>query len=104
MFMKTCVFVYDNVYEDLFMRQGKFSEKQTFLTPPDTYAYLCVSGDNKCLFYGKFVVLYFPETPVLRFALLPYYRRLLYVAIANNSHHFKPLDATSETEILMEAN
>ena len=28
---------------------------------------------KKCSFFGKFGVLYFLETPVLRFALLPYY-------------------------------
>ena len=43
-------------------------EKRTFLTP-------CVSGGKKCSFFGKFDVLCFLETPVLRFALLPYYRR-----------------------------
>ena len=40
--------------------------------PPDTYTYVCVPGGKKCLFYGKFGVLCFLETPVLRFALLPY--------------------------------
>ena len=29
---------------------------------------------SKCLFFGKFDLLCFLETPVLRFALLPYYR------------------------------
>ena len=37
--------------------------------------YVCVSGGKKCSFFGKFGVLCFLETPVLRFALLPYYRR-----------------------------
>ena len=32
-------------------------------------------GSKKCLFFGKFGMLCFPETPVLRFVLLPYYRR-----------------------------
>ena len=36
---------------------------------------LYISGDKTCLFFGKFDVLCFLETPVLRFALLPYYRR-----------------------------
>ena len=36
---------------------------------------VCVSGGKKCSFFGKFGVLCFLETPVLRFALLPYYRR-----------------------------
>ena len=35
----------------------------------------CVSGGKKCSFFGKFGVLCFLETPVLRFALLPNYRR-----------------------------
>ena len=29
-------------------------------------------GGKKCLFFGNFRVLWFLETPVLRFALLPY--------------------------------
>ena len=47
----------------------KFSEKRTFLT------YVCVSGGKKCSFFGKFDMLCFLETPVLRFALLSYYQR-----------------------------
>ena len=39
--------------------------------------YVCVSGGKKCSFFGKFGVLCFLETPVLRFALLPYYRRIV---------------------------
>ena len=39
-------------------------------------AYVCVSEGKKCSFFGKFGVLCFLKTPVLRFALLPYYRRL----------------------------
>ena len=31
---------------------------------------------KKCLFFGNFGVLCFLETPVLRFTLLPYYRRI----------------------------
>ena len=50
-------------------KHAKISEKH-FL-PPD----VCVSGGKKCLFFGYFGVLCFLETPVLRFALLPYYRR-----------------------------
>ena len=37
---------------------------------------VCVSGDKRSLFFGKFGVVCFLETPVLRFALLPYYRRI----------------------------
>ena len=36
---------------------------------------VCISGGKKCLFFGKLGVLCFLETPVLRFTLLPYYRR-----------------------------
>ena len=53
----------------------KFSENEHFL-PPDTHTHVCVSGGKKCLFFGKFGVLCFLETTVLRFVLLPYYRRL----------------------------
>ena len=49
--------------------------KSDHFLPPDTNTYLCVSGGKKCSFFGKFGVLCFFETPVLRFALLPYYRR-----------------------------
>ena len=51
------------------------SEKRTYLTP-DTHTYVYVSGGKKCSFWGKFSVLCFLETPVLRFSLLPYYRRI----------------------------
>ena len=37
--------------------------------------FLCISGGKKCLIFEKFGVLRFPVTPVLRFALLPYYQR-----------------------------
>ena len=37
--------------------------------------YVCVSVGKKCSFLGTFDVLFFLETPVLRFALLPYYRQ-----------------------------
>ena len=53
---------------------SNFPENEHFL-PPDTNMYVCVSGSKKCSFFGKLDVLCFLETPVLRFALLPYYRR-----------------------------
>ena len=40
-------------------------------------SYPVIRTRKKCLFYGNFGVLCFLETPVLRFALLPYYRRLM---------------------------
>ena len=50
-----------------------FPKNEHFL-PPDTHTYVCVSGGKKCSFFGKFGVLCFLETPVLRFVLLSYYR------------------------------
>ena len=38
----------------------------------------CVSGGKKCFWFGKFGVLYSLVTPVLRFALLSYYRRVIF--------------------------
>ena len=43
--------------------------------PPDTHTYMCVSVGEKRSFFGKFGVLCFLETPVLRFALLSYYEQ-----------------------------
>ena len=45
--------------------------------PPDTHMYVSVSEGKKCSFFEKFGVLCFLETPVLRFALLPYYRQVI---------------------------
>ena len=58
-------------------KRAKFSEKWAFLT--HWYEHLCVrirGGGEKCLFFREFGILCFLETPVLRFALLPYYRDL----------------------------
>ena len=57
-------------------KHAKFSEKRTFFTP-GTHTYVCVSGGKKRSFFGKFGVLCILVTSVLRFVLLPYYRRLL---------------------------
>ena len=54
-------------------KHAKFSESEHF-SPPDMLTYVSVSGGMKCSFLGKFGVLCFLETPVLRFTLLPYYR------------------------------
>ena len=54
----------------------KFPKKQTFLTPLYAHVRVRIRG-KKCLFFGNFGVLCFLETPVLRFALLPYYRRCI---------------------------
>ena len=53
------------------------SFRKKYFLPPDTHTYVCVSGGKKCSFFGKFGVLCFLETPVLRFALLPDYRRII---------------------------
>ena len=49
-------------------KTSNFPKNEHFL-PPDTHSYVCVSGGKKCLFLGKFDVLCFLETPVLRFTL-----------------------------------
>ena len=56
-------------------RTPSFPKNKQFL-PHDAHTYVCVSGGKKCLFFGKFGVLCFLETSVLRFAHLPYNRRL----------------------------
>ena len=47
---------------------------------------MCVSGGTKYLFFWKVIVCCFLETPVLRFALLPYFRQyegeLFYLRLA----------------------
>ena len=57
-------------------KQAKFSEKWTFLTP-DPHTCVCISGGKKCSFFGKFRVLCFLVTPILRFALFPYCWRII---------------------------
>ena len=56
-------------------KHAKFSEKRLFLTP--WYPHVCVSGGKKCSFFGKFGLLCFLETPILRFTLFAYYRRFI---------------------------
>ena len=45
--------------------------------------YVYVSGGKKCSFFGKFRVLCFLETPVSRFAFLPYSQRYSSLTIYN---------------------
>ena len=52
-------------------KHAKFSEKIKHLLTPDTHT----QGVKNVRFLRKFGVLCFLETPVLRFILLPYYRR-----------------------------
>ena len=50
--------------------------KNEHFLPSVTYTYVSVSGGNKWSFFGTFGMLCCLVTPVLRFALLPYYRRI----------------------------
>ena len=45
------------------------------------------TGGKKCSLFGKFDVFCFLETPVLRFALLPYYRRSVFHPNCNKVSH-----------------
>ena len=49
--------------------------RKTYFWPPAMHMHVCVSGGKKCWFFRKFGMLCFLLTPVLRFALLPYYKR-----------------------------
>ena len=49
--------------------------RQNFRKTNISYLLIRTSGGKKCLFFGNLGVFYFLETPVLRFAFLPYYRR-----------------------------
>ena len=55
---------------------AKFSEKHISYPLIRTCTYVCVSGCKKGSFFGKFGVLCFLVTTVLRFALLPYHRQI----------------------------
>ena len=39
---------------------------------------LCITGGKKCSFFGRFGLLCFLETPVLRFAFLHYYQGIIF--------------------------
>ena len=57
--------------------------KNEYYLLPDKHTYVCLSGGKKCLFFGKFPVSCFLVMPVLRLALLPYYRQYLVESIIN---------------------
>ena len=61
------------------------SPKNGHFLPPNTQTY--ISGGEKSSLFGKFSVLSFVETPVLRFALLTYDRRT-YLGHKGNSNCF----------------
>ena len=52
------------------------------------FTYVCASGSLKCSFFGKFGLLCFLETTVLRFALLPYYGQILNAGAGTNIYIF----------------
>ena len=56
-------------------KHTEFSKNEYFLHP-DTGMHTCVLRGKKCSFFGKFGGLCVLVTHVLRFALLPYYRRI----------------------------
>ena len=58
--------------------RSNFPKNEHFL-PPDRHTGVFVSGGKKCSFFRKFDLLGLLVTPVLRFALLPYYRRNIVV-------------------------
>ena len=58
--------------------KSDFPKNEHFL-PPDRYTGVLVSGGKKCSFFRKFDLLGLLVTPLLRFALLPYYRRNIVV-------------------------
>ena len=71
-----------------------FSKNEDFLPPPpspDTHTYVCKSGGKKCSFFGKFGVLFYLETPVLRFALLPNYQQIFPSFLFENSEKNKDM-------------
>ena len=57
-------------YIVLQISEKKTNDDQITYANVCVYMYPCVSGSKKCSLFGKFL-----ETPVLRFALLSYYRR-----------------------------
>ena len=69
-------------------KHAKFSEKQTFLTPWYVNIRVHIRG-TKYSFFGKFGVLCFLETSVLRFALFPYYRQYFVRNVLHNAFVFK---------------
>ena len=53
------------------------THKYVYVSGGKKYSYVCVSWGKKHSFFGKFGALCFIETLVLRFALLPYYQRII---------------------------
>ena len=63
-----------------------FPKNEHFL-PPDTH--VCVSRGKKCSFFGKFAVLCFLVTSVLRFALLPFSQNTSTASEISYPEHFQ---------------
>ena len=66
-------------------KQGRrnFPKNEHFL-PPDKHTSVCVSGGKKCSFFGKLSLIFLLVKPVLKFCLLPYYRRIIPVYLKVN--------------------
>ena len=76
----------------------KIPDISGFVKKNDKKKYVCVLGGKKCSFFGKLGVLCFLETPVLRFALLPFYRQIMgisgacfYFSLCKKENYFKAL-------------
>ena len=68
MFCKNSYQWFKNVNSSVIRQKGKSQ---------NGCSYVCVSGGKKCPLFGKFGALFFLGTPVLRFALLLYYRQTI---------------------------
>ena len=68
---------YQLIYRVFFISRHFGRNTSSVIRQKGKFQNVCVSEGKKCSgFFGKFGVLCFVETLVLRFALLPYYRRL----------------------------
>ena len=73
---------------------SNFPKNGHFLPPYSTCTYVCESGGKKCTFFGKFDVICFLETPVLIFALLPYYLQNVHKYLRQLSYTSRLFDCT----------
>ena len=64
---------------EFFQKKNKARQifRKTNISHPLIRTYVCVSRGKKCSFFGKFGVLCFFETPVLRLVILLFYLELL---------------------------
>ena len=79
-------------------KRAKFSEKRIFLNPQYAYVRSQIRS-KKFSFFGKFAVLCFLVTSVLRFAFLPYYQQIGFLIVV--FHHLHMIVSTWETYQLL---